>query len=91
MPTIFVALVVIGVVPSIRGAENTPLQLGDIYRGDLATYLTLSPDAQSAVYCRQWIDPDEQSYRYSLWLVEGQAENRRQRPPAPPTSRGHLA
>jgi dipeptidyl aminopeptidase/acylaminoacyl peptidase len=72
-----VLLVAVGIAPSARCAEKTPLQLGDLYRGDQVTYLTLAPDAQSAVYCRQWIDPDKRAYRYSLWRVEGQAENRR--------------
>lgn len=69
-------LLALQIALSACGAEPTPLQLDDLYRGDRVTHLTLVADAQSAIYCRQWIDSDLRAYRYALWRVDGQAENR---------------
>ena len=38
MPTFFVVLVAVWIVPALRGAEKVPLQLGDLYRVDQVTY-----------------------------------------------------
>ncbi len=77
VPVLFVLLLVLRPGVAARGAERTPLRLDDIYRCDRATHLTLAPDLQSAVYCRQWFDAERRAYRYSLWRVEGEADSRR--------------
>jgi len=58
-------------------AEKKLLGLEDLYRCDRPTQMLIAPDGQSAVYCRQWIDPEARAYRYALWRVEGKADNRR--------------
>ena len=63
--------------PTTFGGEPTPLRLDDLYRSDRVTYLTLTADTRSAIYCRQWVDADKRAYRYALWRVDDQAENRR--------------
>ena len=77
LPTLVVLLVALQPAPPARGADKTLLQLDDLYRCDRATDLTLVADARIAIYCRQWIDPDVRAYRYALWRVDDQAENRR--------------
>jgi len=69
------------------GAEPTPLRIEDLYRCDRATQLTVTPDLDRAIYCRQWIDPSERVYRYALWRVDGQADNRRPLEPGEPDAR----
>ncbi|MFH1920238.1 MAG: S9 family peptidase [Planctomycetota bacterium] len=77
LPALVALLVALQIPLSACGAEPTLLQLDDLYRCDRVTHLTLIADAKSAIYCRQWIDPDKRAYRYALWQVDGEAENRR--------------
>jgi len=74
---VLVLLVALQVAPTTFGAEPTPLRLDDLYRSDRVTYLTLTIDSKSAIYCRQWVDPDKREYCYALWRVDELAKNRR--------------
>lgn len=74
---VLVLLVALQVAPTTFAAQPTPLQLDDLYRSDRVTHLTLAADSKSAIYCRQWVDPERREYRYALWRVDDQAENRR--------------
>ena len=78
---------VLAAAASISAQEQPLLQIEDLYRCDHATDLTIAPDLDSAVYCRQWIDPGERVYRYSLWRVDGQADNRGPMEPGEPDAR----
>lgn len=64
---------------SLRSAEpaTKPLTVDDLYRLESPQSLVLAPDGKSAVFVRQWIDPERKEERHALWLVEGSRERTR--------------
>jgi len=89
-PIVLSLVLACGVGPAVvsaSAAEPTLLGIDDLYRYDRATDLTVLPDLDRAICCRQWIDPDERAYRYALWRVDGQTDNRRPMEPGEPDAR----
>jgi len=65
--------------------EKRPLAIDDLYLFDGPQTVVLSPQADFAVYVRQWIDRDAKVERYSLWRVD--ADGKRPLEPGEPDAR----
>ena len=65
------------ILAAAQGGEKQLMSIDDLYRFDAPTSVTVSPDGKSAVYVRRWADREQRRTRYSLWRVDGNAENAR--------------
>jgi dipeptidyl aminopeptidase/acylaminoacyl peptidase len=63
------------------------LALDDLYRFDGPRDVAVSPDGQSAVYVRQWIDPATKAERQALWRVPAAGEKPVAAEPGEPDAR----
>ena len=57
-------------------AAKRPLAIEDLYLFDGPQAVVLSPQADFAIYVRQWIDAETKTERNSLWRVDGDGEKR---------------
>ena len=76
-----------GSSPSLAKDERTPLTIEDLYRIEGPQALRLAPDGRTAVFVRQWIDPETKRERNSLWMVDGDREKARPLEPGEPDAR----
>jgi dipeptidyl aminopeptidase/acylaminoacyl peptidase len=73
--------------PEAPGKGKTLLRVEDLYRFDHVETPTLAPDGKHLAYIRHWIDRDTRQDRFSLWVVEGRAEDARPREAGEPDAR----
>ena len=71
-----------------RKDARAPLTIEDLYRIDGPQAVRLAPDGRTAVFVRQWIDPETKRERNSLWMVDGSREMVRPLEPGEPDARG---
>jgi dipeptidyl aminopeptidase/acylaminoacyl peptidase len=66
---LFALLVLTAALPGAAAGPKRLLTVEDLYRFDGPRDLALSPDGQSAVFVRQWIDPATKAERMSLCRI----------------------
>jgi dipeptidyl aminopeptidase/acylaminoacyl peptidase len=67
-----ILLLALALAANSQAAEpKKPLTVEDLYKFDGPRDAVLSPDGNSLVYVRQWIDAKTKADRFSLWRVEG--------------------
>jgi dipeptidyl aminopeptidase/acylaminoacyl peptidase len=66
---------------------RTPLAIEDLYRIEGPQAMRLAPDGRTAVFVRQWVDPETKRERNSLWMADGAREKVRPLEPGEPDAR----
>jgi dipeptidyl aminopeptidase/acylaminoacyl peptidase len=74
-------------LPAPAQPKKTLLAVEDLYKFDGPRDTALSPDGQSAVFVRQWIDADTKQERMSLWRATGSRDKAAAAEPGEPDAR----